>query len=72
MKLYAKHARAILIGDRFFYRFGKSGQFITAWCLAGATLYQSGTDHDIAPVLRRLEKAGRRFRVITITAEIDP
>lgn len=33
----------IRIGSRFFVRFGKGGRALTAWSLAGASLYLSGS-----------------------------
>lgn len=67
----ATHARAIVIGNRFFTGFGKVGQVKTAWSLAGARLYQVGVDNDINADIERLTKAGKVFCVASITATTD-
>ncbi|MDK2769958.1 MAG: hypothetical protein KYX69_19845 [Sphingomonas sp.] len=70
MSTAATTARAVMIGDRFFCGFNRSGAVRTAWCIAGARLFQArGTDHEIDPVLSRLEKARKRPAIVTVTVE---
>ena len=63
----ATHARAIQIGDRFFTGFGKVRQVKTAWCLAGARLYQAGVNEEVNADIARLDAAGKAFSVVTVT-----
>jgi hypothetical protein len=44
MSASAKVAYVIVLGGRFFYKFGRLGQVQTAWCLAGAKMYQGNGD----------------------------
>ncbi|HEY5797678.1 MAG TPA: hypothetical protein VIU82_21960 [Bosea sp. (in: a-proteobacteria)] len=70
MSADATTARAIMIGERFFCGFDRSGAVRTAWCIAGARLYQArGTDHEIEPDLSRLEKRSKAPAVVTVTVE---
>lgn len=53
-------ALAIEVNGRFFYRFGKSGQVLTSWSLAGAELFGSWQEDLIANVEARLARKGKR------------
>ena len=63
------HALAIQIGSRYFAKFGKKGQVMTAWCLAGAKLFRidcTGGNELIA----RLTKKRVKFTVRRVAAQI--
>ncbi|MCL8385511.1 hypothetical protein [Xanthobacter aminoxidans] len=59
-------ARAIMIGDRFFCRFGKVGQVQTAWSLAGAQLYLPDTHHHINADTSRLDRLAKKYRIVMV------
>lgn len=50
-------AVAIRVGARWFYAFGARGRVQTAWCLAGAKLYQAS---DVPRALKRIRAAVER------------
>jgi len=51
-----KDARVIMVGNRFFYDY-KNRRIKTAWCLAGAKLFQP-TGMDIHEVVSMLDQNG--------------
>lgn len=68
-----KKAIAIVIGNRFFCRFGVRGRVQTAWSLAGARLFLEAREDLLSDVERRLRKKGiidsKRVRVSVVDEE---
>lgn len=62
----ATKAWAIQIENRWFYKFGKHGQILTAWSLAGARLLQT---HEVDEIYNGLEKKGKQPTVRLIGVE---
>lgn len=56
MKTCSKCALVILIGNRFFYKFGKNKKVQTSWCLAGAELFMSNQIKDVTDILDSKKK----------------
>ncbi|WP_281222791.1 hypothetical protein [Photobacterium sanguinicancri] len=62
-------AKVIKIGHRFFCRFGKHGQVLTAWSLAGAEIY---ADSRVAEsVIEALKAKGKKPQLLTVTLEVQ-
>ncbi|MDD4506693.1 MAG: hypothetical protein PHE60_10020 [Sulfurospirillaceae bacterium] len=58
------NAKVILINNRYFVRFGKNKSVLTAYYLAGATLYC--VDYKLNEVLNVLDKKGRVYDVLNV------
>lgn len=57
-----RHTAAVLvINRRYFYKFGKKGQVLTAWTLAGAKLFQEFDRIDLERAKDRLREKSKRF-----------
>lgn len=54
-----KQGQVIMIDGRYFSNFGKKGQVLTAWSLAGAEVFLG----DMAPVLKKLDEKGKKYTV---------
>lgn len=61
-----KQAYVIKIGDRYFTEFGKKGQVLTAWSLAGAETFL-GNDVDV--VINKLNAKGKKYSVEVIEVQ---
>lgn len=60
----ANVAYVIKIGNRYFCGFGRKGRVMTAWCLAGATLFMSLLPNN--SILQKLKEKNKRFKVVKI------
>lgn len=68
----ATTAIAIVVGkDRFFTRFTKTGNVLTAWSLAGAQLFGAWQGNEIARTQARILKVTRRATRMQIV-EVRP
>lgn len=57
----ADRAFAIKVRGRYFSRFGKTGNVLTAWSIAGARLYLvGGAGYEIAEAVRRIRRRAHR------------
>jgi len=63
-----KGTYAIKIGSRFFYGFGKKKQVMTAWCLAGAKLFQ-GCLPEVYDLFDVLQAKGKKPVLVRVTFE---
>jgi hypothetical protein len=59
----AQYAYVIQIGERFFYKFGKGGRVMTAWCLAGGKLYQSIDIEKLNYVTDKLDAVNKKYTI---------
>lgn len=64
-------ATAIKIGARYFVRFGRRGRVLTAYWLAGATLWADDDDPRLEATLRKLQRKGKSTELTTITEEVN-
>lgn len=62
-----KQAYVIKIGDRYFTNFGKKGQCLTAWALAGAESFLD--PQRLKLVLSKLDEKGKEYSVELITVQ---
>lgn len=72
----ATEARVIVIDvageSRFFYGFGNGGRLKTAWCLAGAKLFQSRerpNDDPVPGIIRKVEGKGYKTAVLAVRVD---
>lgn len=58
----------VLAEGRYFCRFGRNGQVLTAWSLAGAHLFgfRKIDNPDLTDAERRLTQRGKAFRRVTV------
>ncbi|MGF1726376.1 hypothetical protein [Photobacterium nomapromontoriensis] len=62
-------AKVIKIGHRYFCRFGKSGQVLTAWSLAGSQIF---CDSRVAEsVMDALKAKGKKPQLLTVILEVQ-
>ncbi|HAS6408290.1 TPA: hypothetical protein I7256_11280 [Vibrio vulnificus] len=61
-----KQAYVIKIGDRYFTEFGKKGQVLTAWSLAGAETFLGA---DVGVVINKLNAKGKKYSVEVIEVQ---
>ena len=62
-------ARIIKVDHRFFCGFGKSGQVMLAWSLAGAQLF---IDQRVAEsVMDNLKAKGKKPQLLIVTLEVQ-
>ncbi|MEZ8201704.1 hypothetical protein [Vibrio splendidus] len=59
-------SQVIAIGDRFFSGFGKGGNVVTSWSLAGAKHYLLG-EPDINQAEDKLNKKGKETQILTVS-----
>lgn len=52
-------------GDRYFCRIGKGWRIQTAWSLAGASIFLSGTD-ELRKVAHTLKAKSKKFEVVEV------
>ena len=64
MKTCAKCALVICIGDRYFSHFGKNKSVHTAWCLAGADLFNFNRIKEVTDILDIKKKKYQVKRVV--------
>lgn len=62
-----KQAYVIKIGDRYFTEFGKKGQVLTAWSLAGAETFLGAERMDV--VINKLNAKGKKYSVEVIEVQ---
>lgn len=62
-------ARAIRLGDRYFYKFGAGGRVQTAWSLAGAKLFMHG-DPRFDAAVEKIRKRGREATTVDVTVTV--
>ena len=63
MTMDAKRTAVVItVGDRFFVKFGRGERLLTAWSLAGATLFLPNTpaDNRTDAIMLRLHNKGYR------------
>lgn len=60
------HCLVILIGNRFFYRY-KNKKIFTAWCLAGAKLFQPCDNIEVDKIISVARKKGKKVEVIDVS-----
>lgn len=61
-------AYAIRVGNRWFVRFSK-GRALTAWSLAGATLFGPWRQFEVAQTIERIKKRGREVSWVIVSVE---
>jgi len=59
------NARVILTKNRFFCGYGKNKSIKTAWCLAGALLFND--DRKLKEVTDYLDKKNRKYDVLDVS-----
>jgi len=64
MHKYQHKAQAIMIGDRYFCKFGKGGRVMTAWSLAGADLFLH--QDRIEAVTTKLDSKKKNYNVVSV------
>lgn len=62
-------ARIIKVDHRFFCGFGKSGQIMLAWSLAGAQLFVN--ERVAESVMEAIKAKGKKPQLLVVTLEVQ-